>query len=447
MIIKTIKIEFTTFIILGIFTNIIIKSIMSTDKQQILEPITAMARLITLAFKPIGTKISIRDHNVVLCEPNNNVYNARIPIPLPINIPIPQGVNRYLNGDSREDIFVLNHALCNFIEWYIIPYKKLDPTIYDGLINMARYLRVGLRVLQKTYKTGNAVGTLQYYILILTALIDGHYTPDMLYGLPTLERTPGARVTTNVQNTFFQERTSFLDDPHFEGESTMYSTIFDVNKLKSFWNVEELKSLCNQFDMCFVHSDEPDIPVWRFEEMYANTNMHNAHNSYNSDNEADDNSSSLTANDIISEPSNDINNQNTTSSNSKSNSTDLGVQGLYVTSEDEYIGIPSPSASPPAYQAIQPMQNIQHVQHVQHIQQTQQTQQTPKKISHGAHISHPNPNIKKNNHTSSNMTYWPSPKSRGNLLVQSYLLGIDNILAMMDRRFTSMLNQSIKGGN
>src|SRR5271169_484661 len=125
---------------------------MSTDKNQILEPITAVSRLIILAFKPKTTKVAIRDHNVVLCEPNSDSYYG-------IKIPF-QAVDRYWNGDSREDIFVLNHVICNFITWYIIPNKEgKDKTIYNGLINLAKYLRVSLRELQKTYKEGNPVTT------------------------------------------------------------------------------------------------------------------------------------------------------------------------------------------------------------------------------------------------------------------------------------------------
>jgi hypothetical protein len=209
---------------------------MSSDKQQILETITAVSRLITLAFKPSGTKISIRNHNVVLCEPSTSKYYG---------LKIPQGVDRYLNNDSRDDIYVLNKVICNFIEWYILPYKKEDQEIHRGLINMARYLCVGLKKLQKTYGTGTTVGNLQYYIIVLTSVINGSFTSDMLYN------------SSNIG------RKSFLDESISTNEDElMYSTIFDVDKFKSFWTKEELKTLYTLFNECFKEHDEPDNAVF-----------------------------------------------------------------------------------------------------------------------------------------------------------------------------------------
>ena len=47
---------------------------MSVSKQQLLETITTISKLILLSFKPIDTKIAIRDHKLVLCDPINNKY-------------------------------------------------------------------------------------------------------------------------------------------------------------------------------------------------------------------------------------------------------------------------------------------------------------------------------------------------------------------------------------
>ena len=49
---------------------------MSTDKHQVLETITAVSRLISLAFKKSGTKIAIRDHRVILCDPTNDKFGT-----------------------------------------------------------------------------------------------------------------------------------------------------------------------------------------------------------------------------------------------------------------------------------------------------------------------------------------------------------------------------------
>lgn len=206
-----------------------------TEKHQVLETITAVSRIITSVFKPHKTKIAIRDHNVVLCEPLSDKYYG---------IKFPQGIDRYWNGDSREDIYILNHVIINFIEWYIIPYKDTDTELYYSLINMAKYLCVALKKLQSTYKTGNVVGILQYYIIVLTSVIEDTFTSDLLY----------------TQET--SSRDSFLDDMKTEDEM-VYSTIFDINKFRTFWSREELKSICDQFDKCFRQHDEKDITIFK----------------------------------------------------------------------------------------------------------------------------------------------------------------------------------------
>jgi len=197
-----------------------------SNKYQVLETITAVARIITLVFKPKGTKIAIREHNIVLCDPNPNKYYG---------VKFAQGLDRYINGDSRDDIYILNRVICNFIELYILPSKQTSHDLYKHYINLAQYLRLGLISLQETYKTGTVVGTLQYYIIVLTAIIDNTYYSEMLY------------------NRTISRKKSFLDDSSSqeEEENIVYSTIFDIDKFKNFWSHEEILSLCTQFESCF----------------------------------------------------------------------------------------------------------------------------------------------------------------------------------------------------
>lgn len=305
---------------------------MSTDKHQILEPITAVSRLITLAFKPKGTKIAIRNHNIVLCEPKSN-NNASY-----YDLFVPQGVDRYLNGDSREDIWIINHVLCNFIDWYINPYKNSDADIdiYKGLLNMANYLRVGLKELQNTYKSGTAVGTIQYYIIVLTAVIEGRFRQDMLY-------TPSST-----------GRESFLDTDEIDGSNLIYSTIFDVEKFKHFWSKEELKSLCGQFDTCFKPADEPNIVVFRDDTV--------------------DELDLIDCEHIIDDNNSDG----------------------YGLSDDG-------------------------------VEYKRNTCKSDKVVSQYFEIP------------------LPTPKSQSNVIVKSQLIGIYNILSLMDNRFTTMLSHSVKG--
>jgi len=180
-----------------------------TNKYQILEPITAICRLVILAFKPKNTKISIRDYNIVLCEPSETYLGFHLS----------QSIDRYLHQDSRNDIVIINYVISNFIEWYIIPYKTHP--IYNDLINLTKYLCVGLNELQQTYQMDNACFTIQYYINILSAIINDTYSSDMLYIHPNEIKT---------------------------------TTILNTDKLKTFWEFDDLISLIGQFNKCFIHT-------------------------------------------------------------------------------------------------------------------------------------------------------------------------------------------------
>lgn len=373
---------------------IIDRTDMSSDKHQILEPITAVSRLITLAFKPKNTKIAIRDHKVMLCEPVSEVYYG---------FNIPQGFGRYWNGDSREDIYILNHVLCNFIEWYIIPHKESDPDIYKGMINMAKYLRVGLKELQNTYKTGNAVCTIQYYIILLTSVIEGWFYSSLLY------------------NPSSSERKSFLDDDDLESDSIIYSTIFDVQKFKHFWSKEELRSLCSQFDKCFRSPDEPDPVVFKVEDMDGIVDLNSTVNK-NDQSTVDTiaNETSILEKDA----------------NGKSDNDNIGelinIDALINNGHDsskQLIASTSPiTISTTSIKRINKTRSPSNMSSISNIMKSTNLM--------GSYSEDRIPGHSK---------IWPVPKSQSNVIVQGHLVGIANILNMMDRRFTTMLSQSVKG--
>lgn len=200
---------------------------MSSTKQQILEPITAISRLVLLSFYPVGTKIAIRDHKIVICPNTNKSYLKDFYL----NESIVQGIDRFMNGDSRDDMYILNQVILNFIEWYVIEYKEKDKKIYKHLLSLIKYLVVGLRKLQLTYKTGNVVLTLQYFINVLLSIINDTYDESMLY--------------------------LFMNDEiDLDGDLIKYSTIFDTDKLRLFWTSTEIMSICSQFDKCFILDEE-----------------------------------------------------------------------------------------------------------------------------------------------------------------------------------------------
>jgi hypothetical protein len=209
---------------------------MSRKEPQVLEAVTAMARIATLAFHPEGSKIAFRNHTIVICPPTtDSVYNL-------IPKSLLQGIDRYWNSDSRNDLHILNHVIKNFIDLYVIPYRNDDET-YKNLINLAKYTCVGLMKLQRTYSDEqcNAVLVIQFYINILRDLIRGNHDYSSFY-------IPGgqAKVKPIVH----------------ESEDLTLSTIFDIEKFKTFWSKKELNRLCGQFNGCFKNQGEVDEVIF-----------------------------------------------------------------------------------------------------------------------------------------------------------------------------------------
>lgn len=365
-----------------------------SDKNQVLEPITAVARLITLVFKKKGTKIAIRKHNLVLCEPEIDTYYG---------LKMPQAVERYINGDSREDIFVLNHVIYNFIMWYIIPNKSKNEKLYNGLINLAKYLRVSFKQLQNTYKRGTAVGTLQYFINVLTNVIDDNFHPDQLFvSSPSIEH-------------------GVYDDDSSSPEDLMYSTILDVNKFKHFWNSDDLLSLCTLFSHCFKNPGEPENALF-------------GKNSFDTLEQTED----------VDEPEPLI---NITDIDTKSKKEEFKKPKKYPNPtlvekklelvdeadiESETLGtietekeiITDPEVRPDS-------ELITSTEHDQH--------------SHKLKLS-PRPKIKKQVSLKSNSRdSWPIPKNQKRAIIEGYLVGIVGMLTIADKRFRLILSTSVKG--
>lgn len=208
-----------------------------------------MARIATLAFHPEGSKIAFRNHNVVICPPTSeSVYNL-------IPQSLLQGIDRYWNSDSRNDLHILNHVIKNFIDLYVIPYKEKDEKTYKNLINLAKYTCVGLMKLQRTYSDEhcNAVLVVQLYINTLRDLIRDSHDPSSFY-------TPGGVVSKPLIN---------------EDHDLTLSTIFDIEKFKTYWSKKELDKLCQQFNGCFKNQGEVEEVIFAPSDTLATTEAFN----------------------------------------------------------------------------------------------------------------------------------------------------------------------------
>jgi len=119
----------------------------------ILEPLQVMINLAVLGFCPIGTKINI----------NNNMLHLHEPT-------FTQGLWRWWEGDSKDDLYYLFHAIRRYYKWY----KNEDNKIYDYILDLAKD---GIKNLIKTYQKADKksiLHTLSLYNNILD--LD---TPDL----------------------------------------------------------------------------------------------------------------------------------------------------------------------------------------------------------------------------------------------------------------------------
>lgn len=192
----------------------------SHKEPQVLEVVSAIARIASLSFYPEGTKIGIRDHHTVLCHKDES-YRGKFK----------QGFDRLINGDSRNDLYMLNHVIIKYLKWYVIPYKTKDMETHNNLVNLIKYAIIGLKRLQSTYENGqlcNAILVIQYYINILKAIVVDKFDTNAFYN----------------------------SEPFYVGDKDATESILDEDKLRKFWTKDELNTLCGQFNKCFIVDTE-----------------------------------------------------------------------------------------------------------------------------------------------------------------------------------------------
>jgi len=98
------------------------------NNHSIIDPLTCLIRLAMLEFKPINTKISIKNNRITYNDPN-----------------ILQGALRWTNGDNRADIHNIYNPILKAIQWY-------EPENED-IKNIFKYAVKGLEKLKMYYIT------------------------------------------------------------------------------------------------------------------------------------------------------------------------------------------------------------------------------------------------------------------------------------------------------
>lgn len=115
--------------------------------DMILEPMQVMIQLALLSFSPLGTKLSV----------NQNILSLHHPS-------LSQGVFRWFNQDSKEDLYFLFNVVRRYYKWY----KKENKKIYNYILDLAKS---GISKLVQTYEQGgnqSITKTLRLYYSILS---------------------------------------------------------------------------------------------------------------------------------------------------------------------------------------------------------------------------------------------------------------------------------------
>ena len=208
-------------------------------KKQLLDPIGTLCKLVGLQFAKFDTKIKIKSHILRLDEPDQLQF-----------------LFRWYNGDGRENISELYYVIIRIIKWYLmnnetnindnknckmITINNSDNILYNidecepNYIKLSRcselkiitkYACNALKILQETYQFGNVILALQYLINILESGLDGTFNEDML-----------------PEYIKYEEHDNLLD----------------YNKIKNFWEVKTLATICELYDNCFRVINDKDV--------------------------------------------------------------------------------------------------------------------------------------------------------------------------------------------
>jgi hypothetical protein len=190
----------------------------SNQKMQFLDPFGSLIKLILLNFYPIGAKLRIADHKIVISE--DGLFEKLL--------------WRKYYSDSRQDINILYPMIVRIIEIYLpqeIKNKKnSQENIYGSckteIIHLIKHLITGLYQLEETYNGDNVMFVLQYFVLLLDKATRNEYTRDLLP--PHL-----------IQN---------LD-----------ANLLDIEKIKVLWSTELIIEIEAEFQKCFSYKQNNDV--------------------------------------------------------------------------------------------------------------------------------------------------------------------------------------------
>jgi len=206
---------------------------------QTLEPMCCMIRLAMLAFREIGTKISINNNRIIIIQPS-----------------IIQGTLRWTYGDTRQDLHHLLHPIVKAIELYDInlPY----------IFNIFKYTSVGLTKLKSSYNDDSSIicHSLIHYISIVDKALEAKSAkkPEVESAKkPEVESAKKHAKKQEVEESKKQEKQEKQEVASIRERSVSIDTDLSTILYKSFkelWTEEQLLLINNLLEESFRHSKE-----------------------------------------------------------------------------------------------------------------------------------------------------------------------------------------------
>jgi hypothetical protein len=214
-----------------------------------------MIRLAMLAFREIGTKISINNNTITIIQPS-----------------ILQGTLRWTYGDTRQDLHHLLHPIIKAIELYDInlPY----------IFNIFKYTSIGLTKLKSSYNDDSSIicHSLIHYISIVDKALEAKLTkkPEIepvkkLEIEPAKKQSKKQEVEPSKKQEVEQSKKQELEESKKQEKqekqevasvrerSVSIDTDLSIILYKSFkelWTEEQLLLINNLLEESFRHSKE-----------------------------------------------------------------------------------------------------------------------------------------------------------------------------------------------
>jgi len=209
----------------------------------ILEPLQSMIQISLLSFCPIGTKLTIYDNLLMIQLPSMS-----------------QGIIRYFNEDTKDDLYYLFNVFRRFISYYKHLEENTHNTNYKKLYELIIELSIkGLDKLIQTYADSNKISvlhTLQMYKIMLQKRDFFDYTDNNNDNTsstqPLALKNKLYSDGTNIDNIFCNISSIYCKDD--------YQIIFSVLSIckKNNQNINNYINACN----CIFKPNNDKIKKW-----------------------------------------------------------------------------------------------------------------------------------------------------------------------------------------